>query len=495
MYHLYSIWHVQIQETPSIGLKCFSDFAQAAMENVLRGIEDADVYIDDVGAFSDNWEGHIKLIDEILRRLRENGFTINPLKCEWAVKETDWLGYWLTPRGLKPWKKKIDTVLRMDRPRNATELRMFIGCVNYYRDMWPSRAHILKPLTDMSGLPKKAPLDWTPECDTAFNKMRYLMAADALAAYPDHNLRFDIFTDASDFQLGACIMQGGRIVAYYSKKLNKDQKNYTTMEKEMLSIVATLNEFCSMLLGANIHVFTDHKNLTFDSIKTQRVLRWRNQIEEFSPLLHCIEGPKNILVDNFSRLKRLITPAQLAEGKNLVEPACVNDEEDDNDAFFFEQACSGVYDEDIQASLECYLNLPDNENPKKNPLSFHHIREQQQADAKLLAVKEKFPKNYIYKCLDDNVEDIICYVKDFHDATTQWKIALPESMLNKMVNWFHQVLGHPGRDHLRYTLETCYHHYLLRPTIDAYTCKVCQRNKISGKGYGLLPEREMQTAP
>eukprot|EP00957_Ditylum_brightwellii_P154973 11795564-Ditylum_brightwellii.AAC.1 len=126
----------------------------------------------------------------------------------------------------------------MDRSRNFTELHMFNGCVNYYRDMWPRRAHILKPLTDMSGLPKKAPLDWTPECDIAFNKMWYLMAADALAAYPDHIMHFDIFTDASDLQLGACIMQGGCIVAYCSKKLNKAEKNYTTMEKEMLSIVA-----------------------------------------------------------------------------------------------------------------------------------------------------------------------------------------------------------------------------------------------------------------
>ncbi len=131
----------------------------------------------------------------------------------------------------------------MDWPCNATELCMFIGCINYYRDMWMSRAHVLKLLTDQSGLKKKIPIKWTDEMQQAFDKMCLLMAVNALAAYPDHNKQFDVYTDASDFQLGACIIQEGRPVAYFLRKLTKSQQNYTTMEKEMLSIVATLEEF------------------------------------------------------------------------------------------------------------------------------------------------------------------------------------------------------------------------------------------------------------
>jgi hypothetical protein len=145
------------------------------------------------------------------------------------------------------------------------------------------------------------------KCKKAFDKMRLLMAANALAAYPDLTKRLEVYTDASDFQLGTCIIQEGRPVAYFLQKLTKSQQNYTTIKKEMLSTVATLEEFQSMLLGVDIHVFTDHKSLTFDTLKTQRVICWGTKIEEFSPILHYIEGPCNILADNFSRLHHLIT--------------------------------------------------------------------------------------------------------------------------------------------------------------------------------------------
>ena len=141
------------------------------------------------------------------------------------------------------------------------------------------------------------------------------------------------------------------------------------------------------------------------------------------------------------------------------------------------------------------MNLPEIPDPAQNPLSFTCICEQQQQDEQLLDLQVKYPEQYIYKSLDEDVDDIICYVRQGDDPDEQWRIALPQQMLEETVRRFHQVMGHPGEKRLSETIQQRYHHPKLRYTIDRFRCEHCQRHKLSGKGYRLLLEREMQTAP
>jgi RNase H-like domain found in reverse transcriptase len=132
----------------------------------------------------------------LLTKLQNAVFTINPLKCKWAFQETNFLGHWLTPTGIKPWEKKVRGILNMHAPTNIKQIWAFLGMVGYYHDMWPRRSHILAPLTEFTG--KKAFVR-EDKHQQAFEQMKALIAMDALLAYPNHNKLFNIETDASNY--------------------------------------------------------------------------------------------------------------------------------------------------------------------------------------------------------------------------------------------------------------------------------------------------------
>ena len=84
-----------------MGVKQSPDISQEIMKEILWDIEEVNVYIDDVSCFDHSWQQHLRTLERVLTHLEENGSAINPLKCEWGVHETDWLGYWLTPIGFE----------------------------------------------------------------------------------------------------------------------------------------------------------------------------------------------------------------------------------------------------------------------------------------------------------------------------------------------------------------------------------------------------------
>ena len=124
--------------------------------------------------------------------------------------------------------------------------------INYYRDMWKRRSHYSAPLTGM--VSKTAKFVWGAEQQQAFDQIKKVISRETLLSFPDFNKEFHIYTDASDYQLGAVIMQDNKPLAFYSRKLNSAQKRYTTGEQELLSIVETLKEFRNILLGQKIIV-------------------------------------------------------------------------------------------------------------------------------------------------------------------------------------------------------------------------------------------------
>ena len=241
---------------------------------------------------------HLDNLEEVLSRLSESGLKVSASKSFFGRTELEYRGYWITQNGVEPLSKKVEAITNLAPPTNCKSVCQFIRLVNYYRDMWGKRSEILTPLTTLTSI--KVKWKWTDKEQNAFDTMKKIMAGETILAYPNFDKPFHIHTDASAFQVGACISQDGKPIAFYSRKLTPTQMRYTTTERELLSIIETFKEFQTILMGQQLIVHTDHENLTYKHFNTYRVMQWRLFIEEYSPDLRYIKGKLNIVANALS---------------------------------------------------------------------------------------------------------------------------------------------------------------------------------------------------
>ena len=285
-----------------MGLSISPDLFQERMSKLFGDLPFTKVFLDDLLIFSHGtFEDHLQKVEQALERLHAMNLAVNARTSFWAVKEVDYLGFQLTPAGVMPQAKKAKAIMQMATPRTKRQLRRFIGLVNYYHFMWRRCSHLIAPLSALIG--KGVLLKWKDEHQKAFEEVKRIVSKEVLLAFPDYTQRFQIYTDASDLQLGAILKQGDKTLAFFSKKLTSPQRNYGVGEKEMLSVIEALKEFRTMIFGYLIDIYTDHQNWTYDkAIRNSRVLRWRLLLEEFAPTFHYIKGKKNVVADALSRL-------------------------------------------------------------------------------------------------------------------------------------------------------------------------------------------------
>ena len=429
-----------------MGLCNSPDIFQEQMSDLMQGLEYVRAYIDDILCLtSGDYDDHLSKLREVLVRLRDAGLKVNIKKSFFAKAELEYLGYWITRSGISPLTKKVKAILKIEPPKTRKGLRSFIGLLNYYRDMWPKHSELLAPLSAL--LSNKVKYVWGEREQKAFNAIKRHVARKTLLTYPDFSRPFDIHTDASDLQLGAVISQGGKPIAFYSRKLQSFQQRYTTIEKELLSVVETLKEFRNILLGQRINVYTDHKNLTCSNFNTDRVYRWRLLLEEYGPNIHYVKGSTNEAADAMSRLAYADTvPQELHDFSADALPST---------AF---------------------------------PLSYRIIEREQAKDKQL----GKNLSNTVYRVKTfrggGKTRTLICYSE---------KIAVPRTLQRKVIEWYHDNLCHPGHTRTEATIRQHFHWPTLREDVRKYcaTCDVCQRTKKNKKKYGTLPEKVAETDP
>ena len=285
---------------------------QKVMETVLQGSEDCVSFYDDILIGGKNVEKHVENLRKVLTKLSEAGFKIKREKCNFFVDEICYLGYKINKDGLHTTEEKIAAIRDAPVPKSITELKSFLGLVNYYAKFVPNISTILFPLYQL--LKKKVNYVWSQHCKQAFEKIKVVLMSASVLVHFNSELPIVLTCDASNYGVGAVlshIFPNGeeKPIAYASKKLNSAEVNYSQIEKQTLGIIFGISKFNHYLYGQKFILRTDHKPLVtiFNPSKgipiysANRLRRWAVILSNYNYEIQYVKSENNA-ADSLSRI-------------------------------------------------------------------------------------------------------------------------------------------------------------------------------------------------
>ncbi len=278
---------------------------------IVDNVDDTMKIVDDVIVAAPDTETLEKRIDIILRRCRERNITISLKKFK-IGREVSFAGYIVNASGVKPDPERLEAVADFPQPKNVSELRSFMGLAQQLTTFVPDLAHLTDDLRQL--LKKGREYTWLPEHQEAFEKTKTALTGDLCTAHFDTNKPTVVMTDASRLHgLGYALMQRDndgsmKLVQCGSRSLSSAEKNYATIEAELLAVQWAVTKSHQFLAGApEFVVATDHRPLvgifekSMDDLTNPRIVRLREKLARYNFRVTWVEGKKNVVADALSR--------------------------------------------------------------------------------------------------------------------------------------------------------------------------------------------------